>query len=181
MISFKTFLEEKVLSIGFNPSHEPYREQYRNQIHDILRNSYSSIGGYRGLGSGSEKESEAIHNDISDNQIKATKRGDKITAVNLYKPQFGRKSIASGTDGSKEGKADWLKTKSEDNTQQRSWGEVSGPVEKIQNNLGYPVVPSSSAKELLGKNVEPISGSQHYVRDIGGQPHKKIMMGYPKK
>ena len=41
MISFKDFmLMERVLSPGLNPSHEKYREQHRNEIHDILRNSY---------------------------------------------------------------------------------------------------------------------------------------------
>jgi len=58
MLSFSQFMTEHVLSIGLNPEHEKYREQYRNDIHDILRNSYSGIGGYSGISSVSEDESK---------------------------------------------------------------------------------------------------------------------------
>lgn len=72
MFSFKEYLEEeylgeRILSIGFKPEHEEYREKHRQEIHDILRKSYShpDIGGYGGIKSGSKEESDAIHNDIS--------------------------------------------------------------------------------------------------------------------
>ena len=148
MLSFKNFLLERVLSIGLNPDHERFRDQHRNEIHDMIRKSYSPIGGYAGFSSGSEEESKAIHSDISNSVIKAVKRDGKITALNLYKKQHGRKSIASATDGSDQGKKDYLKTKLEDHEQKRAWGEVSGAVEHISKKLGVPGIPSSRAQEL---------------------------------
>ena len=49
MLAFTQFvLTEKVLSIGLNPNHEKYREHHRGEMHDMIRKSYSKIGGYGG-------------------------------------------------------------------------------------------------------------------------------------
>jgi hypothetical protein len=179
MHSFKSFLAEKVLSIGLNPEHEKFREKHRQQIHDVIQHSYKNVdGGYGGNGSGTKKESDAIHDDITHSVIKATKRGDKITAVNLYKKQHGRKSIASGTDGSEQGKNDWKKTKLEDNTKKRSWGEVSGAAEHLQRKIGVPVIKNNVVGKLLNKHIEKDEDGEHYTRDIGGQKHRKVAMGH---
>jgi len=181
MQSFKEFITEKVLSIGLNPSHEVHRENHRQEIHDILHHSYSSIGGYAGHKSGSSEESHAIHHDITHGVIKATKRSGKISSVSLYKKSHGRKLVAAGTNGSEQGKHDLKKTNLEDHEQKRAWGEVSGAIEHISRKHGYPEIPSSRSKELLpGKKVTREKGSNHYTRDIGGHPHRKVMMGHPK-
>lgn len=182
MESFKHFITEKVLSIGINPEHEDFREKHRQEIHDMLHNSYSTIGGYAGLESGSKEESEAIHHDITNGLIKATKRNGKLTAVSIYKKSHGRKLIAAGSDGTKQGSADFKKTNLEDNTQKRAWAEVSGAVEKISRNQGHPEVSSDRAEKLLpGKKVTKEKGTNYYTRDIGGKPHRKIMLGHPKQ
>ena len=186
MITFKSFLQEeflleRVLSIGINPSHEKFREQHRKEIHDILHKSYAKIGGYGGRTSGSKEESDEIHKDITNSAIKAVRRNGKITAVNLYRKQHGRKSIGSGTDGSEQGKKDWKKTKIEDHEQKRAWGEVSGAAEHLQKKMGVPVIPSNRAGKLLNKHTVPHEDGEHYSRDIGGHMHTKIMMGHPKE
>jgi len=186
MLSFKKFIQlnEHVLSIGLNPSHEKYREEHRNEIHDLLRNSYNKIGGYSGFKSGSDEESKAIHKDIDSSIIKAVRRptenGKKITAVNLYKRAHGRKSIAVGTDGSEQGKKDFYKTKIEDNEHKRAWAEVSGALEHIQNKIGFPSIPFEQARKLVGKSDMRQVGDNHYERKIGGHVHKKVAVGYPK-
>ena len=183
MLSFKDFLEERVLSIGLNPKHEVHREVHRQEMHDMLRKAYSrpDIGGYGGYESGSKKESEAIHDDISHSVIKAVKRDGKLSAINLYKKKHGLKSIAVATDGTDRGKSDWKETKIEDNERKRAWGEVSGATEHIQTKIGTPKIPSSRAKELLDKDVKPVPGDDYrYVRKIGDQEHEKIIMGHPK-
>lgn len=183
MLSFKQFLQEKVLSIGLNPDHEKHRETYRNEIHDILRNSYKKIGGYSGFKSGSEEESKAIHKDIDSSIIKAVRRptenGKKITAVNLYKKTHGRKSIAVGTDGSEQGKKDFYKTKIEDHEHKRAWGEVSGALEHIHKKIGSPNIPFEKAKKLVGKPDMKKVGDSHYERKIGNSVLKKVAVGYP--
>lgn len=181
MQSFKDYLEEHVLSIGLNPEHDHFRETHRQEIHDILRNSYKSIGGYGALGSGSEEESKSIHDDITKSIIKATKRDGKITTVNLYRDQYGRKSIASGTDGTPQGKSDFKKNKTEDNTQKRSWGETSGAAEHIANKLGVPKIPADTAEKIINKPIlSKDSDGYHYDRLIGGEKHTKIAFGHPK-
>jgi hypothetical protein len=181
MLTFKQYLEERVLSIGLNPEHEIHREKHRQEIHDILHKSYKSVeGGYGGHGSGTEAESKAIHDDISNSHIKATKRDGKVTSVNLYKDKFGRKSIASGTDGTDQGKRDYLKNKSEDHHQKRAWGEVSGKAEHIAKKIGNPVLPNSMANKLTGKDTTPHEDGTHYTRKIGGHDHQKVIIGHPK-
>ena len=180
MLSFLEYMTEHVLSIGINPKHEKYREQYRSDIHDVLRKSYEPIGGYGGISSGSEDESKAIHDDISTSLMKLVTRKGKVSAVTLYKPQHGRKAIAVGTENSKQGKMDFKKTAIEDNELKRAWLEGSGSVEAIQRKLGSPVVPSSEAEKLLGKKVKIID-KERYSRPIGGSEKEKVIMGYPKK
>lgn len=183
MLTFKGFLKEHIVSIGLNHKNDDLREKHREEIHDILHKAYShpSIGGYGGLKSGSKEESDSIHKDISDSIIKATRRNGKITAVNLYKNQHGRKTIAAGSDGTPKGKQDWKKIATEDHGQKRAWAEVSGAVEKIMTKIGSPKVSSKHAGDLLGKEVKPVSGDEHkYVRKIGDGDHEKIIMGHPK-
>jgi len=182
MLTFTEFLVEHILSIGLKPEHEKFREQYRNEIHDLIRDAYSKSGGYAGNESGSTEESNAIHNDITNSLIKATIRNGKISSVNLYKKQYGRKSIASATDGTTQGKEDFKKTKIEDHEQKRAWGEVSGAVEHISKKLGIPGVPSSNAEELLGKSIDRDPEDEyHYSRKIGGTSHRKMIVGHPIK
>lgn len=179
MISFATYLEEKVLSIGLNPKHEPLREKHRQEFHDMLRKSYETIGGYSGLASGSKEESDSIHNDITHSLIKATRRDDKITSLRLYKKSHGRKGIAIGTNGTPQGIRDFRKGATEDHTQKRSWSEVSGAPEAISRRMGVPVVDSSHAKRLTGKDVTVID-NERYSRKIGGHDKVKVIMGHPK-
>lgn len=190
MLSFKEYVEqlyEKVLTVGFNQAREVDREKHRGEIHDILHRSYKGVNpddheeGYGGHKSGSPEESKAIHADISGSIIKATKRAGKITSVNLYKDKFGRKSIAAGTDGTAQGKTDYIKNKSEDHVQKRSWGEVSGKAGHIAKKVGNPVLPNHLAKTLTGKeDVETHSDGETYTRSIGGKKHAKFLVGHPK-
>lgn len=181
MLSFTAFLNEHVLSIGFNPKHEKFREQHRQEIHDLMHHAYKGIGGYSGHASGSDAESKAIHDDISQHKIKAVTRNGKISAVNIYKAQHGRKLVAAASDGTKQGKSDWQKISTEDHQHKRAWGEVSGAVEHIHKKIGFPKIPSSKAKKLLNKDVTPTPGDEHeYSRKIGDEIHKKTMMGHPK-
>jgi hypothetical protein len=183
MLRFKQYLSEKVLSIGFNPDHDKFREQHRDQIHDIIQKSYSKVdGGYGGLGSGTKEESDAIHRDISNLNIKAVKRNNNITAVNMYKDQFGRKSVATGHDGSDQGKSDWKMVASEDIKQhsRNVWGEVSGGSEIAKKKLGAKEIPYDDIEKLTGKKTQRVGDTNRYVRDIGGSPHEKVGIGNPK-
>lgn len=182
VISFSQFvLTERVLSIGLNPAHEKYREQHRQDIHDLLHKSYKPIGGYCGHKSGSKEESDAIHHDISHQDIKAVRRNGKITAAHLYKKHHGRKGVGLGSDGTEQGKSDAKKIMADDHKQKRSWAEVSGAIEHIHKKMGSPVVPNKDAERLTGKkDIEHDPNGTHYTRQIGGERHRKVIMGHPK-
>lgn len=183
MLSFNQFITEKVINI-FKPEHEKFREQYRNDIHDIIQKSYARAtkDGYLGLGSGTPEESAQIHKDISNLNIKAVKRDGKITAVNMYKDQFGRKSVATGHDGTVQGKKDWKQLASEDihQTDRYVWGEVSGGSEAAKKKLGAKEIPFEKMGGLIGKSMQRVGDTNRYVRDIGGEPHEKVGIGNPK-
>lgn len=183
MLTFNQYLQEKVINVGFNPEHDKFREQYRNQIHDILRRSYSSVeDGYGGMGHGTPEESSAIHNDITNSNMKLTKRGDTITSVNLYKDKFGRKSIATGHDGTPQGKKDWRMIATDDikQTHRNVWGELSGASEHVKKKLGSPEIPVSKMGEITGKDIKPTGEGNRYTRIIGGKTHEKVGVGNPK-
>ena len=182
MQSFKSYLEEHILSIGINDKDEPKREKHRQEIHDMLRKGYShpDVGGYGGIKSGSKEESDAIHHDITHSMIKATVRNGKVSAVNLYKNSHGRKSIAVAHDGTEQGREDFKRTRIEDHKNKRSWGEVSGAVEHIAKKIGSPVIPVDKASKLVKKTMTPDGDEGHYIRKIGGHDHRKIAMGHYK-
>tara|TARA_R110000868_G_scaffold124490_10_gene329165 strand:- start:20959 stop:21507 length:549 start_codon:yes stop_codon:yes gene_type:complete len=180
MISFMQYLQEKVINIGFDSKeHAAKREQHREDIHSLLRSSYASLGGYLGLGSGTDEESSAIHNDISSSMIKGIRREGKLVAVKLYKDKFGRKSIAVGTDGSQSGKKGFMDLVRDDIKQERSWGEFSGAVAHISKKSGSPEIPVDKMKKLLGKDITPTTGNS-YTREIAGKPIEKTGFGFPK-
>ena len=186
MLTFAEFneiqLTERFVSIGLTDKDEKFREQYRNEMVALIVKSYEKLGGYNSAGSGSTKEAKIINDDISDPDIiiKAVQRGGKITALNFYKKQFGRKSIVSATDGTPQGKSDWLKIKLEDNEQKRAWGETSGAVEHIHRKIGSPVINPELVQKLIKKNITAAEDGEHYSRDIGGVMHTKLAVGHPK-
>ena len=183
MKRFREYLEERVLSIGLNPSHEKFRASHENEIHDAIKRSYQRVeGGYAGLGSGSQEESDAIRADIrnKDHIIKAVRRNGKVHSAVIYKPKRGRKMIALGHAGTNSSKSDIFKTLDDDNKQQRSWAEVSKDAEKAMRRVGFKQQPSSRAKELTGKNDIEIENPERYSREIGGQRRSKTILGYPK-
>lgn len=188
MLSFSSFqLDESILNIGFNPKHEHFREQHRQDIHDILKSSYRHIG-YGGNTPNSKEESDAIHHDITHSSIKAVRRNGKISAVALYKRTHGRKQIAGGTDGTIRGKRDWLKTAHEDYVTQghhrNAWVEASGGPKKMMVSLKAKPIPKETMKKLLPDkelhDAEPEKGEHAYKRKIGHGLHTKYGFGNPK-
>jgi hypothetical protein len=80
MITFKEYLAEHYVTTN-NPEE---KQKHLQHAHDMIRSSYKSIGGYSGLGHGSEKESEAIKKDIMDPDVimKLHRKNNKPHSVN---------------------------------------------------------------------------------------------------
>lgn len=145
------------------------KSKYANEVWQILQKSYEKIGGFKSV----DTLEELIHDT---GLWKLSKRNGRIVAVAIYKDSYGRKSIASGTDGSPQGKHDYFLIKNEDIKFKRAWAEVSGPVEKIMQKSGAQPLPNKFAEVLTGKKVLNFnSDGYHYTRIIGGHPHEKII------
>jgi hypothetical protein len=178
----KEFLIERILNL-----HTPEQKaKYADQVWDLLQKAYQKVGGFK---SAINKE-ELVANP---GYWKVAKRGDKITAVNLYRkiPQTDTfKVYASGAESeldptkdeyraTKQGKRDYSAIKKADVTQKRSWAEVSGAPETVAKRLGANPIPNKYAAYLTGKEIlELSSDGYHYTRLIMGEPHEKIIYGF---
>lgn len=183
MLSFKQFLNEKIISIGLNPGHDSLRSKHHDQLVNILSKSYKAIGGYVGKRSGTAEEHKAISGDIMHPQhaIKAVRRGNNITAVVVYKKDHkgNRKLIAAATDASDQGKND-LKSHilQQDQHMKRAWGEFSGPLQHVMHKLNFPHIDPSTAKQLLPGKQITANDDGTYNRSIAGKTMTKRAMGY---
>lgn len=141
-------------------------------IWDMLQKSYAKVPGGFGTAASIDEliEKSALWKVVTRNGVP--------TAVLIYRDQFGRKSIASGTDGSKQGKMDYMMLRNADIVHNRAWGEVSGAPEKILVKMGCkPILakfaPMLTHKEIIAYNDDGF----HYTRLIAGEPHEKIIFG----
>ena len=149
--------------------------KYADQVWDVLQKSYANLRG--GFGTASSLEELIDKSGL----WKIVVRDGKVSAVNIYRDQHGRKSIASGTDGSPQGKKDFMMLKSADVKYNRAWVEVSDAPERILSKMGAKPIPSKFAGPLTGKEILDYNeDGYHYTRLIAGEPHEKIMFGIVK-
>ena len=96
MDTFKRFLEERFVNLLHD---DPRKHQYANEVHGMLQKAYEKIGGIHG--SGFRDKHDMIKNIP---MWKLKKKGGKIVSAVFYKDKDGRKSVATASDGSEEGK-----------------------------------------------------------------------------
>jgi hypothetical protein len=148
------------------------KTKYADQVWHIMQLSYEKVGGFHSAANVEELIAKT-------GLWKLCVRNGHVFAAMVYKDQHGRKSIASGTDGSSQGKRDYLRMKDEDVTRERSWAEVSGPVELILKRAGAQPVPNTLAAALTGKEILELDpDGYHYERMISGHRHKKMIYGF---
>lgn len=196
--TFSQYLEERF--VNALPNDTDLKKQYTQEVWDILQSSYKAIGGIKGNGFKSPEDMLNIP------MWKMARINGKIVAVVMYKDKGGRKTVASGTDGSVAGKkaiVDMVK-----NELKRSYGEKSKaslglamklhPFDVLEPFLRTPdevarlsgdkVIAVSSVKESeLPEDAKltlakfPQLRKYGYLREIGGKFMFKVMMGTPNK
>ncbi len=181
---YKEFLIETVLNLHTPEDKMPYAKQ----VWDMLQRSYQNIGGFKSASSIEELINEPGY-------WKIIRRGDKLTAVNIYKKSPKTKTfkvIASATETDFDtkknrykatalGLSDYDALKKGDVKMKRAWAEVSGPVESLMQRTGALPVPNEYAELLTGKQIVDLSDDgYHYTRLIHGEPHEKIIYGFVK-
>ena len=161
------------------------KEKYFDEVWDLLQKSYAKIGGVQGTDKAEMMQDNFLW--------KLVKRGGKIVACQIYKlTDHGRKVVLGGAEQDEEtgkaterGKNDLYKVIDDDIrlTDRMSYAEVSDAMEHIYiDKRGAKPLPAKYAKKFLGnKKIEIEPDGYHYTRMIGGEPHTKIMVGYPKE
>lgn len=164
--------------INLWPEDKAKKQQYLDEVWDMIEDSYASIGGCNC------DKSELLGDNV---YWKLTKRNGKITCVFLYKvTKFGRKMFVLATDGTKQGSLDLRKIVEEDVKQldRNFYAEVSGKPEYIYLNRKANKISVDKVQNILGANkqIEPDEDGYHYKRTIGPNKvkHTKIMVGNPK-
>lgn len=162
------FLIERVI----NAFDDKTKLHYGQEVWDILQKSYADVPG--GFGS-----AEDIPDLIQKGNLwKLVVRDGHITAVGIYRDQHGRKAIASGTNGTRQGILDYKMMKTEDQKFERAWAEVSGKPEAAMVKAGFKPLPSKFAAILCKKPIiEYNEDGYHYSRMIAGDLHEKIIYG----
>jgi hypothetical protein len=184
IMRYKEFLIERVLNLHTPEEKMPYAEI----VWDMLQRSYKKIGGFKSAANLEELVNEPGY-------WKLIKRGDKITAVNIYKQSPKTKTfkvIASATEteynpekdlykATPHGLSDYEMIKKADVKMKRSWAEVSGPAEVLLKRAGAVPVSNQYAEFLTGKKILDFNNDgYHYTRLIHGEPHEKIIYGFIK-
>ena len=136
---------------------DPKKQQYKQTVFDMLTRTYAAIGGIKGSGFGSPDE---MVEKIPLWKL-ATKNG-KLVAVVLYKDSNGRKSVASGTDGSEEGKTALSNMVGSEPA--RSYAEKSKAALNLamksltaQQQQQY-LIPIDRVKTILDEPIVPVDG-----------------------
>lgn len=162
------FLIERVVN-AFTPEE---KMKYGQEVWDLLQKSYSKVPG--GFGSADDIPDLIVKGDL----WKLVVRNGQVTAVGIYRDQHGRKSIAAGTNGTRQGLQDYMMIKDADVKLGRAWAEVSGAPEAIMAKSGCKPIPAKFAALLTKKDiVEYNADGYHYTRLIQGEPHEKIIYG----
>ena len=176
---FKDFITEQALLEHYvNCFKSDQKQKYMQEVWDILQASYAYIGGIKG------EEFKSPETMLSVPFWKICVKNDRVVMVRMYKDHNGRKSIAGGTDGSREGKIAMLQSIKAD--LKAGYSEVSGAAEGFIKKH-YPElydkyrIPADKVADIIKKKVKPLEDGYHYERDLGGQKLQKILLGTPGK
>lgn len=192
MLTFKNFDQLDEHFINLLPGDEEKKRQYAPQVHAMLNKAYAKIGGIAGSGF---ETPDAMVDKI--HMWKLHVKDGAIKAVKMYKDHSigGRKSVAMATDETPEGKAALGRMVKDDIVTKRSYSEISGSVlgtaKKGVKDLQKYVLPLNRVRELQkGDTITPAAHDDaeviknkdlhgFYSRNIGGEPHTKLMAGTP--
>jgi hypothetical protein len=174
------------------------KEQWVDQVWDMLQNSYKNIGGIKGTGFTTKED---MIKNIPMWKM-ATVKG-KLVAVLMYKDKGGRKTVAGGTDGTPTGVKKYIDMVSAE--LKRSFGEKSKgalgvtmktvPWETLENftlspevvskAIGWKVTPIKDYKGELPDDAKltlskyPQLKKYAYIRPIAGSDVFKVAFGTP--
>jgi len=151
---------------------------FRDEIFDMIKQSYASLGGHPNIKSASDINVSSINYwDVID-----VDNDPEPDAVSGAKKRTGGKKYTMGaTDGSGAGKRAYIKGRIKMLNKLGHYAELSHKIADILASSGVPIVDDEEIvkKVLSGKDINWL-GNGWYERKIGGKNYKKRMFGKPK-
>ena len=151
---------------------------FRDEIFDMIKQSYASLGGHPNIKSASDINASSINYwdaiDVDDDP--------EPDAVSGAKKRTGGKKYSLGaTDGSSDGKRAYVKGRIKMLKKSGHYAELSHKIADILASSGVPIVDDEEIvrKALSGKDINWL-GNGWYERKIGGKNYKKRMFGKPR-
>jgi len=156
------------------------KEEFAEEIFDLINTAYSSIGGNPNYKSpddvmGDERDANYMVIDLDDDP--------EFDAVKVSKDkEVGNKLVGMGHDNSSPAKSAAVNITAIMLKEPGHYIEVSGKLKDILKSKGVPVVTDEETirKALKGKEIE-MNDDGTYSRVIGGEKHTKTLMGNPLK
>jgi len=151
------------------------RRELLDEIWPMYQRAYGAIGAQY-------SSPEALLSEPTLFDVVRTADG-RALAFNVNKiTDWGYKSVASGQDGTEEGKRAW-RTNHRRLKNEGYYGEFSGAPRHIAEKENLPTVPAAEAARILGKTVAALPDGEAYTREITikglTEPHEKRMFGLP--
>lgn len=153
-------------------------KDFEAQIYELIKNAYASIGGHPNYKDASSVSKEAEDTDFEVINLDDDSDIDAVAASK--KTPSGVKFVATGQDGSREAKTAVINHKVEMLKHRGYYVEVSGKIQDIFLAKGVQPVTDESVvrKALKGKEIQ-WHGDGTYTRNIGGESHRKMLLGKP--
>lgn len=170
-MKFSQFLEERYVNLFTKDS----REKIKSEVWYMLHQTYGELGGLMGANIDDLVRTPGLW--------KTVKKGGKTVAGIIYRDtDFGRKIRLVFYDGTPEGKAALKKIIMEDVQRNRSWGEISGPLETCMLRLGAKMVDNRQVHKFLkvpeSSIVKRHADGHHYDREVApGVIKTQVLLG----
>lgn len=178
MIKLKDLITEKLKKNKWKSLTKPELSDFRDEIYDMIKTSYASLGGHPKIKS---------PNDISFNDINywdaVDVDGDGAPdAISGAKKKIGgKKYMVGATDGSKPAKRAYVGNRIKMLKKSGNFAELSHRIADFAESNGVPIVDDEKLVRtiLRGKDINWL-GDGWYERKIGSKKFKKRMFGVPK-
>lgn len=179
----------------FNPKRgKPLQFDHRkhpelaSELFDLISIAYAEIGGHTKIKTPDDVFSDPDWNFWEGVDIHGSRDFDIVMFG--QKTKYGIKYSGVGHDGTKDAKRSYLESRGKELHKLGYYIEVSGKIAEIfMNKYRCPIVEDEeTVVKVLGKQVQWIgkssdperTGNGWYLRNIGGHPHEKILIGRPK-
>jgi len=151
--------------------------EFIDAVWEHLQNSYKSIGGIKGSGFNSKEDLLNIP------LWKIYEVNGEVKAGLLYKDKGSRKTVAVFTDGSKIGReklTELLKADFKRSSIEVSHSLLNFIERRMPSLFKKYTIPTKYVADLLKKDITIIDDT-YYMRKIGGEMIRKVMLGTTKK